>query len=75
MGNRISGVMVSMMISSAVHRRFKPRSGKTKDYKIERIGGVIVSMMISSAVHRGFKPRSGKTKDYNIDIYYYSVKH
>jgi hypothetical protein len=26
--------MVSMLASSAVDRRFEPRSGKTKDYKI-----------------------------------------
>ena len=57
-----------MMISSAVHRGFKPRSGKTKDYNIEPSMWCNVSMMISSAVHeRGFKPRSGKTKDYNIE--------
>jgi hypothetical protein len=32
--NRIGGVMVSVLISSAVDRRFEPRSGQTKDYKI-----------------------------------------
>ena len=31
---RISGVMVSVLASSAVDRRFNPRSGQTKDYKI-----------------------------------------
>ncbi len=30
--NRIDGVMVSMLASSAVDRGFEPRSGKTKDY-------------------------------------------
>ena len=30
---RISGVMVCMLVSSAVDRGFKPRSGLTKDYK------------------------------------------
>jgi hypothetical protein len=33
-GNRISGVMVSVLISSAVDRGFEPRSGQTKDYEI-----------------------------------------
>jgi hypothetical protein len=31
--NRIGGVMVSMLASSAVDRGFKHRSGQTKDYK------------------------------------------
>jgi hypothetical protein len=30
----ISGIMVSMLASSAVDRGFEPRSGQTKDYKI-----------------------------------------
>ena len=32
--NRICGVMVSMLASSAVDCGFKPRSGQTKDCKI-----------------------------------------
>ena len=32
--NRIVGVMVSVLDSSAVDREFEPRSGQTKDYKI-----------------------------------------
>ena len=32
--NCISGVMVSVLTSSAVIREFEPRSGKTKDYEI-----------------------------------------
>jgi hypothetical protein len=32
-GNRISGVMVSVLASSAVDRGLEPRSGQTKDYK------------------------------------------
>jgi hypothetical protein len=32
--NRISGVMVSMLTSSALDHGFKPRSVNTKDYKI-----------------------------------------
>ena len=32
--NGISGVMVSVLTSSAVNRGFESRSGQTKDYKI-----------------------------------------
>jgi hypothetical protein len=32
--NRIGGVMVSLLASSAVDRGFDPRSGQTKDYKV-----------------------------------------
>ena len=32
--NRIGGVMVSVLASSAVDRGFEPSSGQTKDYKI-----------------------------------------
>jgi hypothetical protein len=32
--NRIDGVMVSVFASSAVDRRFEPRLGQNKDYKI-----------------------------------------
>ena len=32
--NRIGGVMVSVLASSAIDRMFEPRSGKNKDYKI-----------------------------------------
>ena len=32
--NRIGGVMVSVLASSAVDRRFEPRSGQIKEYKI-----------------------------------------
>jgi hypothetical protein len=32
--NRIGGVMVSELASSAVDLGFEPRSGQTKDYKI-----------------------------------------
>jgi hypothetical protein len=34
-GNRIGGVMVSVFASSAVDREFEPRSGQTKDDKID----------------------------------------
>ena len=32
--NRIGGVMVSVLASSAVDLGFEPRSGQTKDYNI-----------------------------------------
>ena len=32
--HRIGGVMVSVLVLSAVDRGFEPRSGQTKDYKI-----------------------------------------
>ena len=32
--NGICGVIVRVLVSSAVYRWFKPRSGQTKDYKI-----------------------------------------
>jgi hypothetical protein len=35
--NRIGGVMVSVLASSAMDRGFEPRSSQTKNYKIGRI--------------------------------------
>ena len=32
--NRISGVMISVLVSSALNRGFEPRTGQTKDFKI-----------------------------------------
>ena len=32
--NRIDGVMVSILTSSAIDHGFKPRTGQTKDYNI-----------------------------------------
>ena len=32
--NRTGGVMVSVLVSSAVDRGFEPRSGQTREYKI-----------------------------------------
>jgi hypothetical protein len=37
--NRIGGIMVSVLASSAVDHGFEPRSGQTKDYKI----GIVTS--------------------------------
>jgi hypothetical protein len=44
--NRIGGVMVIVLASSAVDREFEPRSGQTKDYKI--------GMCCLSAEHEAF---------------------
>ena len=33
--NRMGGILVSVLASSAVDRRFESRSGQTKDYKID----------------------------------------
>ena len=48
--NRIGGVMVSVLASSAVDRGFEPRSGHTKDYKI--------GMCCSSAKHAALKRKN-----------------
>ena len=45
--------MVSMLASSAVDRGFKPRSGKTKDYKI-----VIFASPLSTQ-HEGERAKAG----------------
>ena len=49
--NRISGVMVSMLTSSAEDHGFQPRSGQTKDYKI----GIICCF---SAKHAALRSKS-----------------
>jgi hypothetical protein len=51
--NRISGVMVSMVASSAVDRGFEPRSGQAKDYEI--------GICCFSAKHAALR---GKSKDW-----------
>ena len=48
--NRIGGVMVSVLASSAVDRGFEPRSGQTKDYKI--------GMYCSSAKHAALRRKN-----------------
>ena len=48
--NRIGGVMVSRLASSAVDRGFEPRSGQTKDYKI--------SICCCSAMHETLRRKS-----------------
>jgi coenzyme F420-reducing hydrogenase beta subunit len=59
--NRIGGVLVSVLASSAVDRGI--------------IDGVLVSVLASSAVDRGIEPRSGQTKDDNIGICCFSAKY
>jgi hypothetical protein len=49
--NCISGIMVSMLVSSAVDRGFEPRSGQTKDYKI----GICCFSAKHSAIRRKSK--------------------
>jgi hypothetical protein len=51
--NRISGVMVSVLVSSAVDRGFDPQSDQTKDYTI--------GMCCFSAKHA---PLRSKSKDW-----------
>ena len=48
--NRIGGVMVSVLASSAVDRGFEPRSGQTKNYKI--------SICCFSAKHAALRRKS-----------------
>jgi hypothetical protein len=48
--NRIGGVMVSVLALSAVDCGFEPRSGKTKDYKID--------ICCFSAKHAAFRWKS-----------------
>jgi hypothetical protein len=47
---RISGVMISVLASSAVDHGFDPRSGQTKDYKI--------GMCCFSAKHAALRRKS-----------------
>ena len=48
--NRIGGVMVSVLASSAVDRGFEPRSSQTKDYEI--------GICCFSAKHAALRKRS-----------------
>ena len=58
-GNRISGVMVSMLALSAVDREFKPRAGQTKDYKI----GICCFFTKHVALRRKSKDRLAQNQD------------
>jgi hypothetical protein len=55
--NRIGGVMVIVLASSAVDREFEPRSGQTKDYKI--------GMCCFSADHEALRRKSKDWLDRN----------
>jgi hypothetical protein len=57
--NYISGVLVSVLVSSVVDRGFEHWS----------------SVLVSSVVDRGFEPWSGQTKDYEIGMCCLSAKH
>jgi hypothetical protein len=58
-GNRIGGVMVSVLVSSAVDRGFEPRSGQTKDYKI--------GICCFSAKHAALRRKSKDWLAWNTD--------
>ena len=55
--NRIGGVMVSELASSAIDRGFEPRSRQTKDYKID--------IIFFSAKHAALRRKS---KDWSARI-------
>ena len=57
--NRISGVMVSVLASSAVVRGFEPRMGQTKDYKI--------GICCFSAKHAAFRRKSKDWLAWNLN--------
>ena len=77
--NHISGVMVSMLVSSEVDHGFI--SGVMVSMLVSSevdhgfISGVMVSMLVSSEVDRGFESQSGKIKDFKISICCFSAKH
>ena len=68
--NRISGVMVSVLVSSVVDRVFI--SGVMVSVLVSSvvdrvfISGVMVSVLVSSVVEHGLEPQSGQTKDYKL---------
>jgi hypothetical protein len=51
--NRIGGVIVSVLASSAVDRGFEPRSDQTKDYKI------VIVVSPPSMQHLGKREKTG----------------
>ena len=63
--NRIGGVMVSVLASSAVDRGFEPRSIQTKDYKI----GICCFSAMHAALRR--KSEDWLTKNQN-NVYKWS---
>ena len=77
--NRIVGVMVSVLASSVIDRRFigGVMVSVLASSVVDRgfIGGVMVSVLASSVVDRGFEHRLGQTKNYQIDICCFSAKH
>ena len=60
--NCIGGVMVSMLVSSAVDRGFEPWSGQTKDYKI--------GICCFSAKHAALRRKSKDWSALNQNIWY-----
>jgi hypothetical protein len=59
--NRIGGVMVSVLASSAVDRGFVPRSGQTKDYKYK------IGIYCFSAKHAALRRKSKDWLAWNHD--------
>ena len=57
--NRIGGVMVTVLASSAVDREFEPRSGQTKDYKI----GICCFSTKRAALRRNIKDCLTRNRD------------
>ena len=62
--NCIGGVMVSVLASSAVDRRFEPRSGQTKDYKI----GIYCFSAKQTALRRTSKYWLTRIRDKESDL-------
>ena len=68
----IRGVMVSMLVLSAVDRGFQPRSGQTKDYNI----GICCFSAKHSALRRKNKNWLGWNRDKDVkwcDMYIYNL--
>jgi hypothetical protein len=59
LGNHIGGVIVSVLVSSAVDRGFEPRSDQTKDYKI----GICCFSAKHTSLRRKSKDRLTRNQD------------
>jgi hypothetical protein len=70
-GNRIGGVMVSVLISSAVDRGFEPRSGQTKDYEI----GICCFSAKHTALRRKSKDWLARNQDNVFELGDMSIRH
>ena len=68
--NRIGGVMVSVLASSAVDRGFAPRSGQTKDYKI----GICCLSAKHASLSRKIKNRLARNQDNVSECRHMSIR-